>query len=505
MAIDVLTRPPAGPATEVGAGWWMQRLAVDLYHQDRRRRLDELEAWHAGSPPLPGAPAAARDAVKEFQRHSRSNFFALIEEAVRERQRVRGLRTSVDDDATGDGEAWALWEDMNLPVVSADVHRLKARFGVAYALVSPPKDDAPGIPVVTFEDPRWCVASPEPDRPWRLRSGLKVLHDDVEQRTKAFLYRPGRVDVAWVEAKSKDAARFNPATWQWDTELTRVFADPDLMPLVLFENLDGVGEAEPHLDLLRRINFMVLQRLTIAVLQAFKQRAVKGVPVKDDQGNAIDYDNIFSADPAALWLMPATAEIWESGQVDLSGILESVKDDVRTLSAVSRTPLPMLDPTSGNQSAEGAAASREGLVFKVEDRNSRDQQGWAQVVSAAYRWLGRDAGRVSVIWAPPQRASLAERGSALSQAAAAGVPFRTRMIEFGEFDPADVDRMEQEREDDLVFSARVASMTQPPQQEQQQGTGQDATGATSGGQEDQGGSGVGQQGGQAAQGDQRAA
>ncbi|HCB02732.1 MAG TPA: hypothetical protein DEQ43_00425, partial [Nocardioides bacterium] len=151
--------------------------------------------------------------------------------------------------------------------------------------------------------------------------------------------------------------------------------------------------------------------------------------------------------------------------------------DVRTLSAVSRTPLPMLDPTSGNQSAEGAAASREGLVFKVEDRNSRDQQGWAQVVSAAYRWLGRDAGRVSVIWAPPQRASLAERGSALSQAAAAGVPFRTRMIEFGEFDPADVDRMEQEREDDLVFSARVASMTQPPQQEQQQGTGQDATGA----------------------------
>ena len=46
----------------------------------------------------------------------------------------------------------------------------------------------------------------------------------------------------------------------------------------------------------------------------------------------------------------------------------------------------------------------------------------------------------------------------MSQVSAAGVPFRSRMIEFGEFDPADVDRMEVEREDDLVFSARVASL-----------------------------------------------
>lgn len=476
MAIDIETKPPAdSPASETGAGWWLNRLSKQLWDKERRDRLDMLDKWHSGEPELPGVPAAAKTAVREFHEHSSTNFALLICEAVRERQRIRGLRTGSDDDATGDSEAFRLWLDMGMPLVSADVHRLKARFGTAYALVEPPSQDNPGVPVATAEDPRWCVAELDPKRAWKPRAAVKWLHDPVREETRAYLYRPGRVDVAYVSARARDAARFNAQTWSWDERASGPLVDAtgtvaaDLMPLSPFEALDGKGEFEQHLRLLRRINFTVLQQLTIAVLQAFKQRAVKGVPDKDDSGKPIDYNDIFSADPAALWLLPATAELWESGQVDLSGILEMAEKYIRQLAAVSRTPLPMFDPTSGSQSAEGAAFAREGLVFKVEDRNARDGQVWPDFMRNAYRWLGRDVGRVQVIWAPPQRASLAERASSLSQASAAGVPFRTRMIEFGEFDPGDVDRMEMEREDDLVFSGRVSALTQSAQQSQQQG------------------------------------
>lgn len=486
MPIDVDTMPPMdSAASETGAGWWLNRLSAELWNPVRLRRLEVLDKWYAGEPDLPGVPAAARSAVREFHELSSTNFALLIAEAVRERQRVRGIRTAADDDATGDGDAFQLWLDMRMPLVSADVHRLKARFGHAFALVQAPAVDEPGVPLATAEDPRWCVADVDPKRPWRPRAGVKWLHDPVARQTRAYLYRPGRVDVAYVAARSKDAARFSASSWNWDESASGPLKDAagrvaaELMPLVPFEALDGKGEFEQHLRLLRRINFVILQQLTIAVLQAFKQRGVKGVPLKDDKGQPIDYNDIFSADPGALWLLPAAAEIWESGQVDLSGILEMADKYVRQLSAVSRTPLPMLDPTSGNQSAEGAAAAREGLVFKVEDRNSRDGLGWSEFMRASYRWLGRDAGRVSVIWAPPQRASLAERGSALAQAKAADVPFRTRMIEFGEFDPADVDRMETEREDDLVFSRRVAALTAPPQVQGQQETPQPETATNS--------------------------
>ena len=404
MPIDVRTPPPGGPdapATAEGAGFVLARLAKVLHDEARLKRLKTLDDWYQGDPDLPGVPAAARAAVREFHEHSCTNWALLIAEAVRERQRVRGIRTSADDDATGDGAAWTLWTRMRMPLVSADVHRLKARFGQAFALVSPPSPDEPGVPVVTAEDPRWCVAEVDPARPWRPRVGLKMLHDPGRGQTRAYLYRPGRVDVAYVNTRSKDAARFSATTWDWDEDATMAFDDPTLMPLVPFEALDGKGEYEQHLKLLRRIDFMVLQQLTIAVLQAFKQRAVKGVPKKDDHGNLIDYNDIFTADPGALWLLPATAEMWESGQADLSGILTAVRDYIRHLAAVSRTPMHMLDPSGENQSAEGAALSREGLVFKVEDRNSRDQLGWAQVVSTASRWLGTPVEDVSIIWAPP--------------------------------------------------------------------------------------------------------
>ena len=44
----------------------------------------------------------------------------------------------------------------------------------------------------------------------------------------------------------------------------------------------------------------MLQRMTIATIQAFKQRAFKGLPKTDpDTGEEIDYDSIFTADPGA--------------------------------------------------------------------------------------------------------------------------------------------------------------------------------------------------------------
>lgn len=59
------------------------------------------------------------------------------------------------------------------------------------------------------------------------------------------------------------------------------------------------------IDDLDRINLLVLQRVQIAVLQAFRQRAIKGeLPEKDAAGNAIDYNVLFSSDPAALWQLP---------------------------------------------------------------------------------------------------------------------------------------------------------------------------------------------------------
>src|SRR4029453_13439111 len=127
-----------------------------------------------------------------------------------------------------------------------------------------------------------------------------------------------------------------------------------------FKNKYGLGEFEIHLDLLDRINKLILDRMVIATMQAFRQRGVKGRPLgyPDDPpqaGELIDYSQVFTADPAAMWMLPQVAEMWESGVVDLTPILNAVKHDLEHLASVTRTPMHMLSPAGINQSAEGAS------------------------------------------------------------------------------------------------------------------------------------------------------
>jgi hypothetical protein len=448
------------------AGWWMLRLAKQLHDEGRQKRLKLLDDWARGEPPLPDGATAARSAFQAFQRHACSNFALVIGEALCDRMRHRAIRTAVDSDDTGDADAWQLWRAMRGQVVAAEVHRMMFRFGEAYAIVGEPVD---GVPVLTAEDPRYVIAEVDPLRPWLPRAFLKMVRDDMAGRDLAYLFRPGRLDVAFRDAPGRKVGAgpglFSASGWTLDEELSGDLpAHPGggkLMPVVAFRNLDGVGEFEPHLPLLARINHMILQRMMIATLQAFRQRALEGAPIKDDDGQPINWSDILSADPAAVWAIPEGVKIWESGQVNLEPILNAVKADVIHLAAVSRTPMSMLDPGGENQSAEGAALAREGLVFKAEDRIGRVDPAWAAVAAAAFAWQGdkerAQAAKLTFDWAPPQRMSLTERASAAAQAATAGVPWRTRMTDVMGFDPAHVDRMEAERLDDLLLMQQVAA------------------------------------------------
>lgn len=458
MPIDITV--PGSP------GWWIARLSKKLQDRERRNRLSLLNDWFIGEPPLPVGAENARDAYKAFQRHARSNFAELVVEAVRERIQPVGVRTSADSDATGDAEAWRIWRRAGLVVESAEVHRTMLALGDAYVIVGPPAEGST-VPVITAEDPRQVATEHDPRQQRRVVAGLKMFRDDVAERDLAYLYLPGRVYVAFREARSsRQTPLFSAQAWDWDETRGGEAGQPlpaGMMPVVRFRNARGVGEFETHLDLLARINHMILQRMVIATMQAFRQRAIQGdLPEHDEQGNPIDYNSIFVADPAALWLIPETAKIWESGQVDLTPILSSVRDDVEHLAAVTRTPMHMLAPGGENQSAEGAALSREGLVFKAEDRIARVEDGWAQVMSLAFRWLGDEAradlDTLDVMFAPAERYSLAERYDAGSKAQVAGVPWRTVMTDVLGFAPSEVDRMASERADDLLLASAMTAL-----------------------------------------------
>lgn len=457
MAID--TSRPLSP------GWWLNRLVCEL--SQRVTDLERLDCYYRGDPPVPTMPKNCRPVIQHLVRKCRANWANLIVEAVRERMRVVGFRTGAAGDELGDELAWQIWQANNLDADSGMVHRAKMAMRDAYVIVGD-IDPETELPLITPEDPRQVITAHDPVNRRKVVAAVKVFCDDIADVDRAYVYLPGEVWRAERKRGSvpiyergrrqgrERAARtllLNGSDWDWVGEPDRL--PTDRVPVVRFPNradLYGrsLGEFEDVTDDIDRINIMLLQRTVIAIMQAFRQRAIIGqLPAEDENGNKIDYDSELSMDPAALWQLPADVTMWESAGVDLTPILESVKADVRDLAATTRTPMFYLFPDAANGSAEGATLQREGLVFKVADRIIEASDPWETVMSLAFEVLG-DAERASqrdteAIWQSPERFSLSATQDANLKAKAGDVPWRTRMLDILGYSPQQVDRMEAER------------------------------------------------------------
>lgn len=427
--------------TEVGSdGWWLKRCYEQLRIQ--QRRCDALQRRYEGNAPLPFISDIQRDAVRWFVEKSRTNFERLIVTAVLSRLHINGLRTAVDAGEGGDAAAFGVWKTARGKLFSLDVQKMALAMSLAYVIVG---KDAEGNLLVTAEDPRLVTAITDPANPYKVLAALKLFHDDVAGEDVAYLYLPGRVMVAKRPRLRNPGSAdviFNPSAYMWDVDILGDLGGlvyegasgpiPGLaevdelgvvsgeVPVVPFVNEDGMAEFEPFLPILDRINQQILQRMTIATVQAFRQRAFKGLPQKNPEtGETIDYDAIFTADPGAIWNIPAGVEIQELGQADLQQILLAIRDDVKDLAATSGTPLYAITPDAANGSAEGASLQREQLSFKVESRQDRWAPAHAKVAELMFKMLGDDQrsapGTLEVIWGPVERESMASRANAIAQ------------------------------------------------------------------------------------------
>lgn len=465
MPIDV--NQPGSP------GWWLKRMFFMLGNQERQQRLKKLRAYRRGDPPAPSGVEGAREVYDAFVRKARLNLAELVTSALGDRIQPVGFQTGADDDETGDEEAGAMWRRAGMDVESANVHDMVLTYGEAYVIVGP-KDELTGAPIVTAEDPRYIVGDPDPARPRYLRAALKVVYDDTTDEDRAYLYLPGQIWVA-RNTKTQRAANslqagtsrapvlhFDPNTWEWDPERSGAVTH-GRMPVVRFVNKDEMGEFEPHIDTLDRINHQILQTMVIGTMQAFRVRAIKNLPKTDPEtGKEVDYSDLLSLDPGSVWQLPADVDLWESATTDLTPLLSAIKDDLERLAASTKTPLHMLAAGGVNQSAEGAQLQREHLVFKAEDRIARWRPAWNQVASLMLLVMDdperADLAALWTLFAPPERLSLAERADAASKAAA-DLSLKTRLVKIWQLTPADAERNLSEKEDELILQAQLVAAT----------------------------------------------
>lgn len=452
--------------------WFLVHLLREINSESGR--FKRLRAYVEGDPPKPQTPESTNDSWEEFEqfrKKSRTNYAELVIGACLDRTIVTGFRTAAANDEDGDKEAERIWTENDMAVRSDRALADMFTYGRGALLANPLTKRAHDY------------------RPWQFATvkdmadvpvvALNIEHNPLEARDYAYLWMRERdefgIATGKVSCHIAVRDRENKSSWQggrFNTEVPlgtylqqrwvwwkTVTTDLDRIPLIQFENRDCVGEFERHTDTLDRINHMLLQRVVIATMQAFKQRALKGeFPEYDKAGNKIDYDALFPSSPGAMWLIPPESEMWESGQTSIQDILASVKDDVRDLAATSRTPMTYFSPDSANGSAEGASLQREGYTSKIDDRKARMEGRWREFMSLMFQINGdavrSEIAKLEILWTPTELLSIQERYSAFSQASGGkGLALRTLMREVLHFTPKQMQAAELERISEALTSA----------------------------------------------------
>lgn len=422
---------------------------------ERLPQLRLLKLYADGTPPM-YTDVNTSQKFQGLMRKARRNYADTVVSQTLARTRLLGFRTGADGDENGDREARRIMKINNLKTGFKDLHRSVFTYASGYTVVGKRAD---GTSLVTVHSPFEMITEPDPLNPGFQLAGLRTFRDVQSQEDVVVVWAGGEYAVARKEKSVGWDLSMDGFKWD-DAEMKR--SGSDSPPIVLYENENNVGEFEPHLDLLDSIHHMILQRLVIATTQAHKQRMVSGnFPTHDGEGNEIDYDGVFVFEPGTTIQLPADAKITELGQAELTGILAGAKADLQDLSALTSTPLPALAPEQANQSAQGAALTDQGAVFKAEDRQDRLDNPHSRTMSLAFKMEG-DLERANLldmepIWAPAERFTLSEKADADSKAT--DLPFRAKMEKIWQFTPQEIDQLEADRAAEQLNAALLLGAT----------------------------------------------
>lgn len=457
--------PPAKPASPED---WLRVLTrrMDL----RRLGVLMLRSYVDGNAPLPEMSKTTRQSWASFQRRSRTNWGELIVDSVVDRLIPNGITVGGDNKSPAAKQAQQAWRDNRMAGVFKEWVRYGMVFGQSYLTVWSGKSSGNGNGVViTADSPETMIVVTDPLQHWKPKAALRVWRNQDEARDYAIVWTPTgwqqftRPTYTRIELKiipSKWLVNLAEGAWTADGQPGGSSDTERPIPVVVYNNPGGHGDFETHIDLINRINSEVLQRLVIQAMQAFRQRAITGgiLPERDENGNLIDWAARFEPAPGALWNLDLGQEIWESSPADVSGIIEGAKESIRALSAMTKTPLPMLMPDNSNASAEGAKATESGHLFRCMARLGEAKHGIEAAMEMALKLGGAelaDGDFVEVSFANVQLITIAEKYAAALAAHNAGESTKSIQRNILAYSPDQIAQDEIDRAHEALLAASL--------------------------------------------------
>lgn len=474
--------PPGTPA------WWLFNgiLAIEgkqVAHQIR-------EDYVAGRHPLPNGDRRYVKALRDFQEKALTNYVELATNAIPSRMRVKGFRfgrpgpskavatpnttpqengpqngsqtpqkpASGESSGVADRDARLVWMANDMDFQMEAFLANAATYGEAYLLVGP-KDPETGEPTITEENPRLCHVFPDPVRPTRSLAAVRLWKDIYLGRTVAVLYLPDAI-YSFVGPANTESVQASVAVVNGGfTQMSGTPNELGEVNLVRCQwRADGKAEAEGSFSIQDRINHQILDRLVITRSQAYRQRWMTGGQIAQagKKGKSgVDQKPPFDPGADTLWHVPAPdAKFGDFDQVDITQILNAVRDDVIDFAANQQLPAHYLMGRMANIGGDTLTQAESGHKLRTQARQRA--VGWTleKAMRLVFKYKGDEKKAkeldAEVIWADAEIRSLAEKADAsvkFAQAFAAAPPFMVPILaEMMDLDPDQVERLVAEAE-----------------------------------------------------------
>lgn len=447
-------------------GYWLAELnrRLDLKYP----RLLALEEYDIGNPPLPRGGKNTAAAFRRFQSMARTNIVGVANAAISQTLNPAGFRTGADADALGDETAYDIWVTSHMVADSKLLAHSVASLGEGYTLIEP-YDNPTGVRINVQSPFDTITARAAGDRRKTI-AGLRRWKED-DGTWRAVVHVPGR---AVHMSGPPSATAGGPGGWRIDSDeptgvtrvpIVRYLNRPRLKPVLTFEGqhwTDTLAEVEDSLDIQRRLNAGVINRLVTSAAQAFRQR---WVTLGENTYSQDDLDAILRNDPGAVWALTGDPKFGEFPAADILQLLREAQADIETFGAATSTPYQLLPGGTTNVGSETIQAGRIGLQLKAADRRVQVGEGNASTLSIAFEILGDEErakeGLIETIWPSLDDIPISARADAAAKLKDI-LPHTTIMRDVLGMTPAAIERAKADAAEDALTRS-IADAANPVQ------------------------------------------
>ena len=414
--------------------------AFDQLMADRSKRLLRIDDYIKGDHDDPFIPETADHEFRLLAKRCKTNWVELLCSTPAQAMYVDSFRRGGKADAGEvqgvDSKEMQHWHRSRMDSRQIAIHREAIAYGLAYTRTYRGKDGktytkglSPLRTITIYEDPTTDL---DPIGALYVRS----FGDDEDDASGVWYDNQNMYPVK----RGQDG--------KWTSNGKTVPHFMSQCPITRFAPwLDLSGRADSLawrlIEPQNRYNQTIFDLLMVQSYTSFEVRTVSGMvpPIKmeldDETGDMVpilDADGRVQPDMMALnakrWMFAEDADT-KFGSLpggDLSGILAAAESNLKTMSAISRTPPHFLLGQIANVSADALQAAQTALLRMVDEIQHAMDVSWERVfrlgaeldgdMAAAEDYTGE------VVWKDIGGANLAQHGDALSKFAEIGVPAR---------------------------------------------------------------------------------